>query len=69
MIGLINHQSVRSIIHQGKTFVLKRCLMLKLIFKRLLEAIPTLFVLVTISFFHDALGARQSVHQRARLSA
>ena len=32
-------------------FLEVRCIMLKLIFTRILEAIPTLFILITVSFF------------------
>ncbi len=42
--------------------------MLKFIFKRLLEALPTLFILITFSFFSDASCSWQPVHLRTCLS-
>ncbi len=43
--------------------------MLKLIFRRLLEAVPTLLVLITVSFFMMRLAPVQPVYRRAQSAA
>lgn len=43
--------------------------MLKFILRRCLEAIPTLFILITISFFMMRPRAGESFYRRARIAA